>query len=71
MSDVGIDGEITLEWISDKQSGRMWTGFIWLRIETSGGFLYSQGLCSMDLVQMLSKDEILDLWHSKLVNQSK
>jgi hypothetical protein len=30
--------EITLECIFRKQGGRVWTGCIWLRIETSGGF---------------------------------
>jgi hypothetical protein len=30
---------ITLRWILEGQDGVMWTGFIWLKMETSGGFL--------------------------------
>jgi hypothetical protein len=37
--DLGIDGKIILEWILGKQGGEVWTGFIWLRIGTSGGLL--------------------------------
>jgi hypothetical protein len=33
---LGVDGRIRLEWISKKSVGRMWTGFIWLRIGTNG-----------------------------------
>jgi hypothetical protein len=33
------DGRIILEWIIKKQVGRVWTGFIWLRIGTSGRLL--------------------------------
>jgi hypothetical protein len=33
--DVGADEEIILEWILGKQSRKMWTGFIWLRIGTT------------------------------------
>jgi hypothetical protein len=29
-----MDGRITLRCIIKKQDGRMWTGFIWLRIGT-------------------------------------
>jgi hypothetical protein len=36
--DLGLDGRI-LEWILGKQDGRVWTGCIWLRIGTSGGFM--------------------------------
>jgi hypothetical protein len=35
----GEDGKIILESILGKQSEKMWTGFIWFRIRTSGGFL--------------------------------
>jgi hypothetical protein len=31
LEDQGIDGKIH-EWILGKQGGRVWTGFIWLRI---------------------------------------
>jgi len=27
------------EWILEKQGGKLWNGFIWLRIVTSGGIL--------------------------------
>jgi hypothetical protein len=37
--DLGVDGRIILEWISGKQDRKVWTGFIWLRIGTSGGIL--------------------------------
>jgi hypothetical protein len=30
---------ITLEWILVRYDGMVWTGLIWLRIGTSGGFL--------------------------------
>jgi len=33
--DLGTDGNMILEWMLGKQGGKMWTGFIWLRTETS------------------------------------
>jgi len=36
MEDLGIDGEIILEFIFQKQGGKVWSGVIWLRIETNG-----------------------------------
>jgi hypothetical protein len=33
----GVEGRIILEWIRMKFGGEVWTGLIWLRIETSGG----------------------------------
>jgi hypothetical protein len=30
---------IMLEWILEKQGGKVWAGFIWLKIVTSGGLL--------------------------------
>jgi hypothetical protein len=36
LEDLGIDGKI-LEWILGKQCESVWTGFIWLRMGTSGG----------------------------------
>jgi hypothetical protein len=38
MEDLGIDGKIVLEWILGKQGVKVWTGFILLRIGTSGRF---------------------------------
>jgi hypothetical protein len=37
--DLGVDGKIISEWILGKWDRRVWTGFIWLRIGTSGGSL--------------------------------
>jgi hypothetical protein len=36
---LGVDRKIILEWILVKFGEELWTGFIWLRIETSGGLL--------------------------------
>jgi hypothetical protein len=36
--DLDISGKI-LKWILEKQDGVVWTGFFWLRIETSAGVL--------------------------------
>jgi hypothetical protein len=36
---LGIDGRIILEWIVRKYSGKMWTGCVWLVIETTGRLL--------------------------------
>jgi hypothetical protein len=40
LEDLGVDGRIMLEWILNKYIGRMWTRFIWLRIEASARFLW-------------------------------
>jgi hypothetical protein len=37
--DLGVDRRIILEWIVGKQGGKMWIGFIWLRVGPSGAFL--------------------------------
>jgi hypothetical protein len=39
LEDVGVDGRILLQWILEKSVGMVWTGFIWLRIGTSGRLL--------------------------------
>jgi hypothetical protein len=36
---MDLDGRIMLEFILQEQYGRLWTGFIWLRIGTKGGLL--------------------------------
>jgi hypothetical protein len=36
---LGVDGRIILEWVLGRQGGKLWNGFNWLRIETSGGIL--------------------------------
>jgi hypothetical protein len=37
--DLGVDGRTILECVLEEQDGKVWTGFIWLRIGTSGGVL--------------------------------
>jgi hypothetical protein len=37
--DLGVDGRIILECLLGKYGGNVLTGFIWLRIGTSGGLL--------------------------------
>jgi hypothetical protein len=37
--DLGIDWMIVLKWMLGEQVGRVWSGFIWLRIETNGRLL--------------------------------
>jgi hypothetical protein len=39
LEDPEVDGRIILEWILEKRSVRMWTGFIWVKVATSGGLL--------------------------------
>jgi hypothetical protein len=39
LEDLDVDGRIILEWISGKLCGKVWTGFIWLRMDTSGRLL--------------------------------
>jgi hypothetical protein len=41
LQDLGFD-RIILKWILKKQDEGMWTGFIWLRIGTSGRLLCRQ-----------------------------
>jgi hypothetical protein len=37
LEDLGTDERITLEQVLNRQGGRVWAWFIWLRIGTSGG----------------------------------
>jgi hypothetical protein len=37
LEEPGVDGRIILEWILRKQGGKVWIGFIWIRIRTSDG----------------------------------
>jgi hypothetical protein len=39
LEDLNVCGSIILKWIIKKYGGRTWTGFIWLRIATSGRLL--------------------------------
>jgi hypothetical protein len=36
-----IDRTVILEWILKEYGGKVWTEFVWLRIRTSDGFLWS------------------------------
>ena len=36
---TGVDGRIILRWIFRKWEGMAWTGSIWLKTGTGGGFL--------------------------------
>jgi hypothetical protein len=38
---LGIDG-IILKWILEKFVGKVWTGFMWLKIETGGGLFHKR-----------------------------
>jgi hypothetical protein len=40
--DLGVDGEIISGWILGKSGGKVWTGFIWLRIGTSDGLSWTR-----------------------------
>jgi hypothetical protein len=33
---------IILKWIFSKEDGRIWTGFVWVSIETGGGLLLTR-----------------------------
>jgi hypothetical protein len=37
--EISIGGRIILIWVLEKEKGVTWTGFIWLRIKISRGFL--------------------------------
>jgi hypothetical protein len=37
--DLDVDGKVILEWILGKWGGKVWIGFICLRIGTTGGLL--------------------------------
>jgi len=37
--DPGVDGKVILEWYLGKEGGKVWIGYIWLRIGTSGELL--------------------------------
>jgi hypothetical protein len=39
LEDIGIDGKVILEWILGKWDGKEWSGYIWLRIGTTGRLL--------------------------------
>jgi hypothetical protein len=37
--DLIVDGKTILEWLLEKQGGKVWSGFIWLMIWASRGLL--------------------------------
>jgi hypothetical protein len=37
--DVAVDGRTILKWIIKKQHVKVWNGFTWLKLGTSGGLL--------------------------------
>jgi len=37
--DLDVDGRDVTEWVLEREDGKVWIGFIWLRIGTSGGLL--------------------------------
>jgi hypothetical protein len=39
LEELGIDERIILQWILEKQGGKVWIGFIWLRIGTNSRLL--------------------------------
>jgi len=39
---LGVGGKIMLQWILWKWDGKLWTGFMGLRIGTSGGLLWTR-----------------------------
>jgi len=39
LQDLVKERRMVLEWFLDKQVRKVWTGFIWLRVGTSGGLL--------------------------------
>jgi len=41
LDDLCVDERIILEWILGSWGGKMWTGFVWLRIGTNGKLLFT------------------------------
>jgi len=41
LDDLGTYGRIILQWILESLGGMVWTGFTWLRMGTSGKFLWT------------------------------
>jgi hypothetical protein len=37
VDELDVDAKIILQWILGKECGKLWTGFIWLRIGIGGG----------------------------------
>jgi len=37
--DSNVDGKAVLKWVLHKQGVKAWNGFVWPKLETSGGFI--------------------------------
>jgi len=37
MGDIDVEGNKILEYILRKEGGKVWNGYLWIRIGTSGG----------------------------------
>ena len=46
-----MDGKAVLRWIVHKQGVKTWTGFVWPRLETSGGFI-NQGYVPVNFTKI-------------------
>jgi hypothetical protein len=40
LGELGVDGRLTLKWILKEEGLKMWTGFISLRLGTSGALVF-------------------------------
>lgn len=41
LEDLGVDGRRLITWILRSYGGVAWPGFVWLKMGTSGGLLYT------------------------------
>ena len=58
LEDQGVDGKRLLKWIFKNWDGRAWSGLIWLRIGTDGGFFFCE--CGHESLGSIKYKEILD-----------
>jgi hypothetical protein len=72
--DLHVNERTTLQWILGKQDGKVWTGFIWLRIGTIGRLLWtltSQGLSSMELAYIFVYKQDIHIEHVHSIHINK